>query len=126
MRPADVLSERRTQDYLPLARVRLLGMLVTQFWWHDGDILGWSGLKRLSAVRRSLLGKEAEKLGRSRREIAAVSLPRNYERKRQTTGSRRASEHPVLQEGSAGCEAQERWRMKDVEYRAGKMSRPSS
>lgn len=32
VRPADVPSERRTQDYLSLARMRLLGMLVTQFW----------------------------------------------------------------------------------------------
>lgn len=71
------------------------------------------------------MGKEAEKLGRSRREIAPASLPGNHERKRHRTGSRRASEHPVLKEGSAGCEAQERWRMKDEEYRAGKMSRPS-
>lgn len=125
MRP-HVPSERRAQDHFALGRMRLLGTLATLFWWHGGDIFGWSGLKRLSAVRRSLLGKEAEKLGRSRRKIAAASLSRSHERERQRTGSKRASEHPVFQEGTAGREAQERWRMKGGECRAGKMSRPLS
>lgn len=126
VRPADVPNEGRTQDHLALGRMKLLGMLATLFWWHGGDIFGWSGLKRLSAIGRSLLGKEAEKLGRNRRKIAAVSLSRSHERERQRTGSRKASENPVLQEGTAGHEAQEKWTMKGGECRARKMSRPLS
>lgn len=56
------------------------------------DTFGWSGLKRLGAIGRSLWGREVEKLGSSEMENDVLSLHRSRERKGQKTGTRRASE----------------------------------